>query len=119
HVIANRDDAMNNLASALEYRLIANKISRQPGGKQPSMLEFNRPEESWKYLYDLAVSEETRNTLRDSSERNPALRVLNQGLQNNPIPPWEAFSRYLAPGGAMMVNDESGFHYMQFSLRRK
>jgi hypothetical protein len=119
HILARRDDPSDNLATALDYKLIASKIARQPGGAKPGMLSFSRPNEGWKYLYDLATSDKTRNTLRDRSANNPVLGTLNQGLEKNPLPPWEAIARYLAPEGAMITDDDSGLHYMQFALRRK
>jgi hypothetical protein len=119
HILVRRDDGSDRLASELEYKLIASKIGRQPGGKTPGLLNFTRPEESWKYMYDLASSNKTRDSLRNMGQNNPALQALNQGLDQNPLPPWSAIAKYLAPSGAMMVNDDSGVHYMQFSLKRK
>ncbi len=119
HILAHRDDSSNNLATALDYKLIASRIGRQSGGAKPGMLSFSRPDLSWKYMYDLAASENTRNTLRDRSANNPVLGALNQGLEKNPLPPWEAIAKYLAPEGAMLTDDDTGVHYMQFALRRK
>ncbi|HEY2826672.1 MAG TPA: hypothetical protein VGJ04_03650 [Pirellulales bacterium] len=119
HILSSREETTNNLANSLEYRLVASKISHQPGGKQPAMLSFTRGEESWRYLYDLAASEDARTKLRDQSERSTFFKTLNQGLESNPIPPWEAISRYLAPEGSMVTDDDSGIHFMQFALRRK
>jgi hypothetical protein len=119
HILVRRDDGSDRLASELEYKLIASKLGRQPGGKTPGLLNFTRPEESWKYMYDLASSNKTRDSLRNMGQTNPALQALNQGLDQNPLPPWSAIEKYLAPSGAMMVNDDAGVHYMQFSLKRK
>jgi hypothetical protein len=35
------------------------------------------------------------------------------------LPPFEVLQRYLAPGGTVVVDDETGLHYTDFSLRRK
>jgi hypothetical protein len=107
------------LASALDFKLIASKIARQPGGERPAMMSFDRPETGWKYMYDLAQADRTKDRLRESAANNPFFKALNEGLTDNPLPPWSAMSRYLAPQGGMIVNDDSGVHYMQFSLRRK
>jgi len=119
HVLSIRGDDSNRLAAALDYKLIAGKIARQPGGDQPTMLTFERPDETWKWLYDMAASDEARGALRDRAGSNPFFTALNDGLSKNTLPPWEAVSKYLAPTGAMMVGDESGIHYMQFAIRRK
>src|SRR4029077_9142374 len=67
HILSQGDTAENTLAAALEYKLIASKISQQPGGDRPGMLSFGRPDEGWKYLYDLAASDQTRDLLKDRS----------------------------------------------------
>jgi hypothetical protein len=70
-------------------------------------------------MYEMAASDEARTALRDRAGSNPFFTALNDGLSKNALPPWEAFAKYLAPTGAMIVGDESGIHYMQFALRRK
>ena len=119
HFLSRRDETNDNLAHALDYRLIASKIAHQPGGKEPAMLSFSRAEENWRYLYELASSDEARDQLHDRSGSSRFLKTLDQGLENNPIPPWEAIQKYLAPEGAMVTDDDSGIHFMQFALRRK
>jgi hypothetical protein len=119
HLLKGRDAMENRLAGALDYKLIAGKIARQPGGDKPALLTFGRQEDSWKYMYELASSAATRDILRQRSDSNPMLRILNQGLEKSPLPPWEAVARYLAPSGAMLTDDETGIHYMSFSLKRK
>jgi hypothetical protein len=119
HILSHRDETNDNLASALDYRLIASRISHQPGGKQPAMLSFNRAEDNWRYLYDLAASDEARNKLHDNSAQSGFFKTLDNGLQNNPLPPWEVIQKYLAPEGSMITDDDTGIHFMQFALRRK
>jgi len=119
HILSSRDDDSNRLASALDYKLIAGKIARQSGGDRPAMLTFERPDEAWKWLYEMASSDQVRSTLRDRSATSQFFTALNDGLSKNALPPWEAISKYLAPTGSMITGDESGIHYMQFALRRK
>jgi hypothetical protein len=40
-------------------------------------------------------------------------------LEQHPLPPFEVLQRYLAPGGTVVVDDDTGLHYTDFSLRRK
>jgi hypothetical protein len=119
HVLSHRDETENDLASALDFKLIASKIGQQPGGDKPAMLSFNRAEQGWKYWYDLASSDDALKRLREHSAGNPFLTALNQGLDQNPLPSWDVISHYVAPEGAMITDDESGIHYMAFALRRK
>ncbi len=71
HVLSRRDETENNLASALDFKLIASKIAQQPGGDKPGWLAFNRPDQGWKYLYDLANSDKARELLQQRAGSNP------------------------------------------------
>ena len=119
HVLSNRDETENNLASALDYKLIASKIAQQPGGDKPAILSFNRAEAGWKYLYDLATSDKALKALHDRAGSNPFFTALNDGLDQNPLPSWDVIAKYLAPEGAVVTDDDTGIHYMAFALRRK
>ncbi|MEE3220962.1 MAG: hypothetical protein VX257_11885, partial [Planctomycetota bacterium] len=49
---------------------------------------------------------------------NPAVRAVNEALTDNPLPAFSVISRYLAPGGGILTNEETGVHYVNFVLRR-
>jgi hypothetical protein len=117
--IGMQHSGQKSLADSLEFKLISSKISRQSGGLKPGMVNFNRPEESFRFIYDLAQAERSRQGLKGLGENNPFFKSLNSALEENPLPPFEVLSRYLAPGGGMMVNDETGFHWTAFTLKRK
>jgi hypothetical protein len=119
HVIATKKDGSQALASQLEFKLIASKIRRQPGGEKPGLLSFTRPEEGMRLLYDLATSGTTRERLASGAEGNQALGVLDKALRDHPLPPFAVIAKYLAPGGSLLTNDETGFHYTSFTLRRE
>jgi hypothetical protein len=112
-------DATQTLASDLEFKLIAGKIKRQVGGDAPGMISFARPEEALRLYYDLARAEDTQRALESGAENNPFLKNVNKALKDNPLPPFSVLSKYFAPAGGMMVNDETGYHYMSFALKRK
>lgn len=117
-VILTKSDASESLANDLEYKLIANKIKRQVGDAKAGMISFRRPEEGFRALYQLATSQAIRGQLETRADRNPFFKALNGALQDNPLPPFAVVAQYLAPGGAMVVNDATGFHYTAFTLRR-
>ena len=83
------------------------------------MLSFERTEESLRFAYDLANADTTRDGLKRLSSENKFFKGLDQALVDNPLPPFEVLAQYMAPGGSVMTNDETGFHYMSFVLRRK
>lgn len=106
------------LASSLDFKLIANKVGRQRGGDAPAALQFSRPEEGMRFWYDLALSENTQKRLSEGAEKNRFFGSLNQALKDNPLPPFSVLAEYLAPGGGLLTSDETGIHYMTFTLKR-
>jgi hypothetical protein len=119
HVITTKNEGSGLLAEDLEYLLIASKLRRLPGGSEPGMISFERPEESLRLVYELATADATRQQLSNRAERNGFFRALDGALRDNPLPPFSAIARYLAPGGSLMTSDESGLHWVNFTLRRK
>jgi hypothetical protein len=117
--IAVMSDEMKQLANDLEFKLIASKIRRQAGGVEPGMITFSRPEEGMRFVYDLLLADETRRNLSSGAANNEFLRTIDSALQEHPLPPFSVLAKYLAPGGGMLTNDESGFHLLTFTLKRK
>jgi hypothetical protein len=117
--IAARSNSAKSLENELDFKLIASKLRRQPGGKTPGRFVFERPEEGLRMLYELATAESTRASLAKGAEGNELLGKLNKALNDNPLPPFATLKKYLAPTGSMIIADEKGFHYVGFGLRRK
>jgi hypothetical protein len=109
----------SSLADELDYKLIANKATRTAGAAQPGLLAFSRPEEGLRYLYELASAEQTRKRLAEAGEDNKFFRSIGGVLERNPLPPFSTLAKYIAPAGTAIINDDTGIHYVSFSLRRK
>ncbi len=119
HAIAAQNDGSDSLANELDFKLVASKISRQVGGHKPGMLAFNRPEEGLRAVYELATSELGKQRLNEFGSNNEFIGSVDRALKQHPLPPFPTLSQYLAPGGGLVTSDETGIHYMGFSLRRK
>lgn len=118
--ITTNNSPSKSLAGELDFKLIASKIKRQVGGDAPGMVQFTRPETTMKMLYDLAQTEETKGALaRQAEGGNQFFSRLDKAMKDNPLPPFSVIAKYFAPGGGMVVNDETGFHYTGFTLKRK
>jgi hypothetical protein len=117
-VVLAKADASRSLASDLEFKLIASKIRRQPGGTHPALVTFDRPEMALRMVYDLVASDETRTQLTERAADNEFFGAVDKALRDNPLPPFAVLQQYLAPGGGMITDDETGLHYMGFTLRR-
>ena len=72
-----------------------------------------------RFWYDLANAENTRKRLSEQAEQNRFFGSLNQALKDNPLPPFDVLAEYMAPGGGMLVNDDTGIHYTTFTLKRQ
>jgi hypothetical protein len=83
------------------------------------LIAFDRPEEALRLWYDIATADTTRQRLSQGAENNRFFRTVNDALRDNPLPPFAVLARYLAPSGSLLTDDESGLHYVSFTLRRK
>jgi hypothetical protein len=119
HAIACRADPSLGLASQLDFKLIMSKVKRSPGGEAPSAINFSRPEEGLKLFYDLAIADTTRQALERRAEGNRFFKSLDTAMKDHPLPPFAVIAKYLAPTGGLITDDETGIHWMTFSLRRK
>ncbi len=116
--VTSKTNPEQSLNASLDFKLIASKIRRQPGGDAPGAMQFTRPDEGLRYWYDLINADDTRRRLGQSAENNAFFGSLRQALKDHPLPPFEVISEYMAPGGGVMVNDETGIHYTTFTLKR-
>ncbi len=118
-VVSTGSKPEESLASALDFKLVATRLARRSGSKKAAMLGFRRPDEGLRFVYEMLLSEQTRQQFRAQAERNPLFKALDAALEQHPLPPFETLQRYLAPGGSMLVDEETGLHYTNFTLRRK
>ncbi|MCY2985793.1 MAG: hypothetical protein NTY15_19380 [Planctomycetota bacterium] len=107
------------LGESIEYKLVRDRIRAQLKDKETSIMSYQRPEESLRLFYDLASDSDNISRLEESSANNPFLTSLVAALKGKNLPPFEVISKYLAPSGAFVVEEEDGLHYTAFSLRRE
>ncbi len=99
--IVAKGDTSQSLADQLDFRLVASKIRRQPGGERPSMIGFDRPEEALRLWYEIATAETTRQRLSQGADNNRFFRAVNElRLRDHPLPPFAVLARYLCPAAA-------------------
>lgn len=106
------------LGEALEYQLISDRIALQLQDKECSAISFARPEESLQLFYELAKDPKNRDRLRQVADQNGFFKALLSALEKHDLPPFSVIAKYLAPSGGFLVEEETGLHYMTFSLRR-
>ncbi len=106
------------LGDAIDFKLITSQAESLAGEGRMCMLSFNRPEEGFRMMYDLATAEQNRDLLSRGAENNRGLRYVDQALRDNPLPSFESLRKYMAPAGAVLIDDNTGLHYISFTLRR-
>ena len=82
-------------------------------------MSYQRPEESLRLFYDLANDPSNIERLKSMATNNPFFGALVAALDGKSLPPFEVISKYLAPSGAFVVEEEDGLHYTTFSMRRE
>lgn len=106
------------LKESLEYQLISDRIASQLQERECSAISFGRPEESLQLFYELARDPKNRERLKGLAENNGFFKALLSALESRELPPFSVIAKYLAPSGGFLVEEETGLHYMTFSLRR-
>lgn len=106
------------LKESLEYQLISDRIAAQLQERECSAISFSRPEESLQLFYELARDPKNRERLKGMAENNGFFKALLSALESRELPPFSVIAKYLAPSGGFLVEEETGLHYMTFSLRR-
>jgi hypothetical protein len=118
-VLATAADSSKSLGGELDFKLISSKLQRIAGETKPAMMSFDRPEEGMRFMYDLVTSDRAKEGLQKQSERNPFFKSINSAMEKQPLPPFSVLQKYLAPGGSLVIDDETGIHFMNFTLKRK
>ena len=108
-----------SLSESLEYQLISDRISAQLQDRECSAISFARPEESLQLFYELARDPANKDRVKQFAENNGFFKALYTAMDKHELPPFSVISKYLAPGGGFLVDEETGLHYMSFSLRRE
>ena len=110
------NDTESRLRDELDIKLVASQLKRL--SPMPlSMLRFERPEEGLRALYQTLRDDETMEGL-SNNRNNPFVNAWMRAMEQNELPPFEVIAQYLAPTGSMVANEESGFHYVLFGLKR-
>jgi hypothetical protein len=107
-------DPSKSLASAADFKRVMDELHRRSGAA-PAVVSFERPQEGLRVAYEAAVAQRIAET--PGGGRNPFLRTINAALGTTPLPPFAALERYLAPRGAVLVDEAGGLHYVSFTLK--
>ncbi len=107
------------LRDAVEFRVVKDRIKQQLKDRESSIIAYQRPDESLRTFYDLAADPKNKDRLKGLSENNPFFQALYKALDRHRLPPFEVISKYLAPSGSFVTEDETGLHMTSFGMRRE
>lgn len=107
------------LADDLSFRLIVNKLQNQAHERKIGLISFSRPEEVLRGYFELAKADSTHDFIGRRAEDNSFFRNLQKNVGPNTLPDFHVISKYLAPSGSLMIDDETGLHMIGFQLKRE
>jgi len=117
--IAARDGTEPRLVDSDDYTRTSAVIGHETEGVAPVMFMLGRFEETVHQWYDLLASPETRDKLNENKEKNPFFAALLECLEQNQLPPFDVLKPYMAPGGGIIYDTDTGYHGISFTLRNK
>jgi hypothetical protein len=117
--VAARDGTAERLVDSNDYVRAAAVIGRETRGITPVMFSVHRQEEQMRQWYGLLTSEKTRTMIDENKEGNPVLQALADVMDQHKLPPFEVLAPYLAPGGGILYDTDSGYHAISFELRNE
>lgn len=118
-LVAARDGTVERLVDSADYKLVMERLGRETTGVRPAMFSFGRFEETLRHWYDLLSSDQTRDSLEEVGKKNPLLAALAKTLAEHELPPFEVLARYVAPGGGILYDTDTGLHGFTFTLRKE
>lgn len=118
-LFATADDPQRSLVDSLEFKLVRGRVKDLAGRDQVSMLVFQRPDEALRVFYEGMLNQPITEEMRTAAESNPLLKAFIAARERNALPPFEVLQRYYAPQGALLIDDATGVHFIDFGLRKK
>jgi len=107
------------LADSQDYARVRDTLTTTAPGARPAVLMLNRPDLSWKFWYEMLQHESTRELIEQAAADNETVNRFAAILREGGLPPFEVLKKYLAPGGGILYDTDSGFHGVTFSLRNE
>ena len=117
HIIEVNRKEKKALADDEDYKKIIKEMEKLLSTQLPSMTFFNRPSEQIRTFFEAAKSDNTKALMERGSEGNKYVKKLRDAFEDSPLPDFEHVKKYFPPAGGFVVSDDSGFHFMAFSLK--
>lgn len=104
----------NALAESVAYRRVMQKMD----GQKPVMVHFHSTAEHARAMHAAASNPDVLTEVEKHVAHCPLLRNFVAALKAHPLPAYDLLQPYFVPGGAMLTDDETGWHLTAFHLAR-
>ncbi len=116
-IVVTQAGGLKRLAEAEDFGKMIGEMGQLTGGSDPVLVRFQRPAERTEAWYEpIRQQQPTEEAERPRPRRGP-FSGLERTMSEHTLPPFEALRKYFPPGGAVLVNDDSGLHYTGFTLK--
>ena len=117
--IAARDGTAERLIDSNDFARTSAVIGRETVGVTPVMFTISRFEETMRQWYGVLTSEKTREYLEENKGESEYVQAMLDVMAEHELPPFETLAPYLAPGGGVFYDTDSGYHAIAFTLRNE
>ena len=119
HAIDTFEGDFESLVDDEKYYTVSQKMNRMLKTDMPCGISYQNPEHAFKLLFELAKSEETQSFITRQTEGNKYVAGFQQRMRDNPLPDFDDVKKYFRPSGGFAVSDDTGYHFLAFSLREQ
>lgn len=105
------------LVDTEEYQRVSRKMTGLLGTDMPSGMTYARPVEVFRWMFEMARSDETKSFIGSQAEDNEYVGGIQRALDENPLPEFERLEKYFQPQGGFMTSDDTGLHFLVFELK--
>jgi hypothetical protein len=117
HAIDTDQGEFDSLAASEDYERVSTKMVKMLKTDMPSGIAYSDPRLVFRWMFELAMSENSQSFLADQAIDNPYVSGIKQAIDEHPLPEFDQLEQYLQPQGGFMTSDETGLHFLMFELR--
>ena len=107
----------SKLVDAQGYQEVAEKMTGLIKADTPCAMAYSNPEHAFRMTYQWLLSKQTVEFLERFAGESEYIAGVKQQMEDNPLPPFEELKKYFRPVGGFATTDETGYHFLRFSLR--
>jgi hypothetical protein len=117
YAIETHEGEESSMANDENFVAIQRKMTRLLRNDMPCAMTYQNPEHAFKMLFELAGSEQTQSFISGQIEDNPVLAGIQSRFAENPLPDFDEMKGYFQPTGGFVVSDDTGYHFLAFSMK--